>query len=58
MKNLIAKLHNAIMNLKGEEGQDIDETALLVALIAFGLTAGMGHLATGINSAFNSIAAN
>ena len=56
MKNLIAKLHLAIMNLKNEEGQDLVEYALLIALIAFACTAGMGTLASSINAAFNSIA--
>ena len=56
MKNLIAKLHIAIMNLKNEEGQDLVEYALLIALIAFACTAGMGTLATSINSAFNKVA--
>ena len=57
MKNLIAKLHLAIMNLKSDEGQDLVEYALLIALIAFACTAGMGTLATSINSMFNSVAA-
>jgi pilus assembly protein Flp/PilA len=56
MKNLIAKLHLAIMNLKSDEGQDLVEYALLIALIAFACTAGMGVLANSINSAFSSIA--
>jgi pilus assembly protein Flp/PilA len=56
MKNLIAKLHIAIMNLKNEEGQDLVEYALLIALIAFACTAGMGTLASSINSAFNKVA--
>ena len=56
MKNLTAKLHLAIMNLKSDEGQDLVEYALLIALIAFACTAGMGTLATSINAAFNSIA--
>ena len=55
MKNLIAKLHIAIMNLKNEEGQDLVEYALVVALIAFAATAGMKTLANNINSAFTSI---
>lgn len=38
-----------------EEGQDLVEYALVVALIAFGATAGMGKLATGINTAFSNI---
>ena len=39
-----------------EEGQDLVEYALVVALIAFGAIAGMQFLATGLNSAFNDIA--
>ena len=55
MKNLIAKLHIAIMNLKNEEGQDLVEYALLIALIAFACTAGMSALADDINTAFKTI---
>jgi len=57
MKKLIAKLHIAVMNLENEEAQDLVEYALLIALIAFACTAGMGTLATSINSMFNSVAA-
>jgi pilus assembly protein Flp/PilA len=42
--------------LEREEGQDLVEYALVVALIAFGAIAGMKFLATGINSAFSGIA--
>jgi pilus assembly protein Flp/PilA len=38
-----------------EHGQDLVEYALVVALIAFGATAGMKVLATGLNSAFSNI---
>lgn len=38
-----------------EEGQDLIEYALVVALIAFAATAGMGKLANGINNAFATI---
>jgi pilus assembly protein Flp/PilA len=40
-----------------EEGQDLVEYALLIALIAFACTAGMGTLANHINAVFNSVAA-
>lgn len=40
-----------------EEGQDLVEYALVVALIAFGAITGMGYLASGINNAFSDIAA-
>jgi pilus assembly protein Flp/PilA len=39
-----------------EQGQDLVEYALVVALIAFGAIAGMQFLATGLNNAFDSIA--
>lgn len=42
--------------LAREEGQDLVEYALVVALIAFGAITGMGFLATGINNAFSGIA--
>jgi pilus assembly protein Flp/PilA len=41
--------------LMSEEGQDLIEYALVVALIAFAATAGMGKLATSINTAFTSV---
>jgi pilus assembly protein Flp/PilA len=41
---------------KNEDGQDLIEYALVVALVAFAATAGMTSLAGGINNAFNSIA--
>ena len=39
-----------------EEGQDLVEYALVVALIAFGAITGMKFLATGLNNAFSGIA--
>jgi pilus assembly protein Flp/PilA len=42
--------------LSSEEGQDLIEYALVVALIALGATAGMRTLATAINNAFQNIA--
>jgi pilus assembly protein Flp/PilA len=38
-----------------EEGQDMVEYALVVALIAFGAAAGVKSLATGLNTAFRGI---
>ena len=56
MNNLLLKLYVKFQDLASrEEGQDLVEYALVVALIAFGATAGMGALAQGINNAFNSI---
>jgi len=44
--------------VKREEGQDLVEYALVVALIAFGAVAAMKGLSTEINSAFNTISNN
>jgi len=56
MKSKIMAMSSKLMNLiKNESGQDLIEYALVVALIAFGATAGMGTLATKINSAFTNI---
>jgi pilus assembly protein Flp/PilA len=38
-----------------EEGQDLVEYALVVALIAFGAVAGMNALSGGINTAFKDV---
>jgi len=43
------------MILSKEEGQDLVEYALVVALIALAATAGMGSLATSLNGAFTSL---
>jgi pilus assembly protein Flp/PilA len=56
MKNLINKLTLAIHAIKNDEGQDLVEYALVVALIAFAATAGMTQLASSINTAFSAIA--
>jgi len=56
MNNLLINLYVKFQALKnGEEGQDLVEYALVVALIAFGATAGMGALAQGINTAFSNV---
>jgi pilus assembly protein Flp/PilA len=51
---------NEMMNLlkrlwKEEEGQDLIEYALLVALVALAATAGMNALATKINTTFTNL---
>jgi pilus assembly protein Flp/PilA len=55
MKNAIAKIRLFINALKQENGQDLVEYALVVALIAVGATAGMHTLANDINAAFVSV---
>ena len=56
MKELATRIRFAFLKLTDEQGQDLVEYALIVALIAFACTAGMGSLAHGINSAFHAIA--
>ena len=57
MNALSTNLYLFVRNLlEREEGQDLVEYALVVALIAFGAITGMGYLATGINNAFSGIA--
>jgi len=52
---LYVKARIVLDTLKEENGQDLIEYALVVALIAFAATAGMNTLATGINTAFSNI---
>jgi pilus assembly protein Flp/PilA len=52
MLKLSAKLQTLLLQ---EEGQDLIEYALVVALIAFAATVGMQGLATNINAAFVNI---
>ncbi len=56
MNTLLLKLFVKFQDLASrEEGQDLVEYALVVALIAFGATAGMKALASGLNAAFQGI---
>lgn len=58
MKNNLLLLSVKLQNLiNREEGQDLVEYALLIALIAFAAIAGMGKLANDINTAFSGIGA-
>jgi len=56
MKDTMLKLYIKMQNLlSSEEGQDLVEYALVVALIALAATAGMKTLASDLNSAFTSV---
>ena len=50
VRTLLVRLHQA------EEGQGLVEYLLILALVAFAATAGMGALASGLNSAFAQVA--
>ena len=54
--NLATKFIRSLSGLMREEGQDLIEYALVVALIAFAATVGMSSVATAINLAFSNIA--
>ena len=56
MNNLLLKLFVKMQTLMvREEGQDLVEYALVVALVAFGATAALQTLGSGLNSAFTTI---
>jgi pilus assembly protein Flp/PilA len=55
MKNVVFGLYVAIKGLMNEEGQDLVEYALVVALLAFGCAASMTSLATAINTSFSNV---
>ena len=53
MNTLIVR---ALLHLhRDEAGQGLVEYLLILALVAFAATAGMGSLASGLNSAFSQI---
>lgn len=59
MKDNMLKLYIKMQSLKdrlsNEEGQDLVEYALIVALISLAAVVGMNALASDINSAFNTV---
>ena len=57
MNDLMIKMYITLKAVMArEEGQDLVEYALVVALIAFGAIAGMNFLSSNINQAFSKIA--
>ena len=56
MTNRLWMLSVKIQNLLSrEEGQDLVEYALIVAIVALGAIVGMGNLAKYIDNAFNNV---
>jgi pilus assembly protein Flp/PilA len=56
MNQLYLSLYLKLQNLMNrEEGQDLVEYALLVSLIALAVIAGVGHVATAVNTVFTNI---
>jgi pilus assembly protein Flp/PilA len=59
MSTTFLKLHLKFQGLKnGEEGQDLVEYALLVALIALVCVTGVSNVATAINTVFTNISSS
>jgi len=56
MKKILTHLFDKFLCLvRHEGGQDLVEYALVIALIAFGATAGMRKVASGITTAFSNV---
>ncbi|MGA3010693.1 MAG: Flp family type IVb pilin [Terracidiphilus sp.] len=56
MSSVLLKLYVKFQNLMSrDEGQDLVEYALVVAMISLGAVAGMGEVAKGINTAYQTI---
>jgi pilus assembly protein Flp/PilA len=56
MRNSLLNLYVKFQGLKnGEEGQDLVEYALLVALIALVCITGVGNVASAVNTVFTNI---
>lgn len=56
MKDILLRVYIKMQDLlTQEEGQDLVEYALIVALIALAATAGMRTLATAINTGFTTL---
>lgn len=59
MRDTLLKLFVKFQSLKnGEEGQDLVEYALLVALIALVCVSGVNNVATAVNSVFTNISSS
>jgi len=55
MKNLIPRLRNALIDDRSEDGGTMVEYVLLIALVAFGTTAGLRDYAKVINNGLETI---
>ncbi len=59
MRTTLQNMYVRFQGLKnGEEGQDLVEYALLVALIALVCISGVNNVASAVNSVFNSISSS
>ncbi len=58
MRDTLLKLYVKFQGLKSDEGQDLVEYALLVALIALVCITGVSNVATAVNTVFNTISSS
>jgi pilus assembly protein Flp/PilA len=59
MNDALLKLYVKLQGLQtGEEGQDLVEYSLLVALIALACIAGVRHVATAVNGVFSNVSSS
>ena len=58
MRDTILKIYVKLQGLKNDEGQDLVEYALLVALVALATVAGVNNVATAVNSVFTNISSS
>jgi pilus assembly protein Flp/PilA len=55
---LYAKAQIVLESLKEENGQDLVEYALVIAVVCLGLISGMNTLANGVNAAMTTLSSN
>ena len=58
MRDSLLKLYVKLQGLKNEEGQDLVEYALLVALIALVCITGVNNVASAVNTVFTNISSS
>lgn len=58
MNHTLLNLYVKFQGLKNEEGQDLVEYALLVALIALVCVTGVSNVASAVNTVFSNISAS
>ena len=58
MRDTLLKMYVKFQGLKNDEGQDLVEYALLVALVALVCVTGVNNVATAVNSVFANISSS
>jgi len=58
MNNTLLNLYVKFQGLRNEEGQDLVEYALLVALIALVCVTGVSNVASAVNTVFSNISSS